>query len=103
VGRPGLLDACIAAVRARARVVMAGTCVEPDPFWPIAALLKETTIRFAAYYSPAEFRTVIGAFAAGTIDPGPLVGRRLPLAALDDAFAALAASSTNGKILVEPG
>ena len=102
VGRPGLLDACIAAIRPKGRIVVAGTCAEPDPFWSIAALLKEVSIRFAVYYSPAEFRTVIDAFAGGSIDPGPLVGRAMPLTALNDAFAALAASSTNGKILVDP-
>ncbi len=81
---------------------MAGTCAEPDPFWSIAALLKEATIRFAVYYAPAEFGAVIDAFAAGSIDPGSLVGGQMPLTALNDAFAALAASSVNGKILVEP-
>jgi 2-desacetyl-2-hydroxyethyl bacteriochlorophyllide A dehydrogenase len=102
VGKPGLLDACVAAIRPRGRIVVAGTCVEPDPFWSVAALLKEVSIRFAVYYSPAEFHTVIDAFAGRSIDPGPLVGREVALTALNDAFAALAASSTNGKILVVP-
>ena len=77
-------------------------CTERDPFWPMLALLKEVTIRFAVYYTQAEFRAVIDAFARAGIDPGPLVGRRVALAGLDDAFAVLAAGSTNGKILVEP-
>ena len=75
VGKPGLLDQCIAATRAKGRLVVAGVCVEQDPFWSMAALMKELTIRFAVYYTPGEFRTVINAFATGAIDPGPLVAR----------------------------
>jgi threonine dehydrogenase-like Zn-dependent dehydrogenase len=65
-------------------------------------LLKEASIQFAVYYTPQEFRTVIQAFADGTLDPGPLVGRTMPLPELDDAFAQLAAGSINGKILLVP-
>jgi 2-desacetyl-2-hydroxyethyl bacteriochlorophyllide A dehydrogenase len=102
VGKPGLLDACVAAIRPKGRIVVAGTCAEPDPFWSVAALLKEASINFAVYYAPAEFLTVIEAFTDGTVDPRPLVGRRMPLSALNDAFTALAESSVDGKILVEP-
>ena len=102
VGRPGLLDACVDAIRPKGRVVVAGTCVEPDPFWSVAALMKEAIIAFAVYYAPEEFRTVIRAFTDGTLDPGPLVGRRMALAEVNEAFAALAASTVDGKILVEP-
>ncbi len=102
VGKPGLLDACIASARPRGRIVVAGTCIEPDPFMSVAALMKEVSIRFAVYYAPEEFRTVIDAFASGAIDPGPLVGATMRLDALDEGFAALAAGSTLGKILIEP-
>ncbi len=100
VGKPGLLDASVAAIRPQGRIVGAGTCVEPDPFWPIAALMKEASITYAVYYTPAEFRAVVDAFADGTLDPGAVVGRTVALAELNDAFAALAANSANGKILV---
>ncbi len=102
VGKPGLLDAAVAASRPKGRIVVAGVCTEQDPFWSMLALLKEVSISFAVYYTPAEFRAVIDAFAGGTIDPGQLVGRTVDLVALDDAFAALADGSTSGKILVRP-
>ena len=102
VGKPGLLDACVTAARPRGRIVVAGTCIEPDPFTSVAALMKEVSIRFAVYYTPDEFRTVIDAFASGTIDPGPLVGATMGLDSLDDGFDALAAGSTLGKILIQP-
>ena len=79
VGKPGLLDACIAAARPKGRIVVAGVCTEQDPFWSIAALMKELTIHFVVYYTPDEFRTVIEAFGAGAIEPGRLVGRTFAL------------------------
>ena len=102
VGKPGLLNRCVAAIRPKGRIVVAGTCAEPDSFWSIAALMKEAVIRFAVYYSPAEFHTVIDAFASQSINPRPLVGRETELTELNEAFAALAANSINGKILVTP-
>jgi (R,R)-butanediol dehydrogenase / meso-butanediol dehydrogenase / diacetyl reductase len=102
VGKAGLVNACIAATRAKGRIVVAGVCAEQDPFWSMAALMKELTIRFAVYYSPDEFRTVVGAFASSAIDPGRLVGRIEMLQELPAAFVALADGSVQGKILIDP-
>jgi 2-desacetyl-2-hydroxyethyl bacteriochlorophyllide A dehydrogenase len=102
VGRPGLLDECVTAARPRGRIVVAGVCGEQDRFWSIAALMKEVTIAFAVYYSPAEFRTVIEAFDGGTIDPAPLIGRVTEIARIDEQFELLASASVSGKILVDP-
>jgi 2-desacetyl-2-hydroxyethyl bacteriochlorophyllide A dehydrogenase len=102
VGKPGLLDACIAATRAKGRIAIAGVCTEQDPFWPMAALMKELSIHFAVYYTPDEFRTVIQAFVSGSIAPAQLVGRTIGLGSLNEAFDLLAASSTQGKILIDP-
>jgi (R,R)-butanediol dehydrogenase/meso-butanediol dehydrogenase/diacetyl reductase len=103
VGKPGLLDACIAATRPKGRIVVAGVCTEQDPFWSMAALMKELTIHFAVYYTPHEFRTVIEAFASGAIEPDRLVGRTVGLNSLAQAFEALSEASTAGKILITPG
>ena len=102
VGKPGLLDACAAAARTQGRVVVAGVCAEPDPFLPLVALLKELTVRFSVYYRPDEFRAVVEAFATGRVDPTPLVTRTVGLADLDQAFASLATSPTDLKVLVDP-
>jgi 2-desacetyl-2-hydroxyethyl bacteriochlorophyllide A dehydrogenase len=102
VGKPGLLDACIAATRAKGRIVIAGVCTEQDPFWSMAALMKELSIHFAVYYTPDEFRAVIEAFVSGAITPAQLVGRTVGLGSLNEAFDLLAASSTHGKIVIDP-
>jgi (R,R)-butanediol dehydrogenase / meso-butanediol dehydrogenase / diacetyl reductase len=101
-GKPGLLDGCVAAARPRGRVVVAGTCVEPTSLTPIAALMKEVSISFAVYYTPAEFSEVIAALAGGLIAPAPLVSRRLGLEDLNDAFGDLARPAAGAKTLILP-
>jgi (R,R)-butanediol dehydrogenase/meso-butanediol dehydrogenase/diacetyl reductase len=102
VGKPGLLNSAVAAAAVKGRIVIAGVCAEPDPFLPIAALLKELTVAFAVYYRPEEFRRVIDAFTSGSLDPGPLIADTVPLDGIDAAFRAAAASTTCGKVLVDP-
>jgi (R,R)-butanediol dehydrogenase/meso-butanediol dehydrogenase/diacetyl reductase len=102
VGKPGLLDRCVAATATKGRVVVAGVCAEPDPYLPVMALLKELTISFAVYYRPEEFELVINAFETGQIDPDPLVTRIVALEQLDSAFASLTGTATDSKILVDP-
>jgi (R,R)-butanediol dehydrogenase/meso-butanediol dehydrogenase/diacetyl reductase len=102
VGKPGLLDRCVAATRTKGRVVVAGVCIEPDAYLPATALMKELTVAFSVYYRPDEFRSVIDAFVTGQIDPSPLVTRRVPLDQVDGAFDALTGSVVDSKILVDP-
>ena len=101
-GKPGLLDGCVAAARPRGRVVVAGLCMEPSPLTSIAALMKEVSISFAVYYTPAEFQAVIESFADGRIDPALLVSRRLGLTRLNDAADDLARTAAGAKTLIEP-
>jgi 2-desacetyl-2-hydroxyethyl bacteriochlorophyllide A dehydrogenase len=101
-GKPGLLNACVTAARTKGRIVVAGVCPEPVPLASVAALMKEVSIGFAVYYTTDEFRTVIGAFADGQIDPSPLLSRRFDLALVNDAFDDLVGTAASGKILLEP-
>jgi (R,R)-butanediol dehydrogenase/meso-butanediol dehydrogenase/diacetyl reductase len=101
-GKPGLLDACVAAVRTKGRVVVAGVCPGPTPLASVPALLKEVSIGFAVYYTTEEFRTVIDAFADGRIDPSPLLSRRFDLSLVNDAFDDLARTAAGAKILIDP-
>jgi (R,R)-butanediol dehydrogenase / meso-butanediol dehydrogenase / diacetyl reductase len=102
VGKPGLLDACVAAVATKGRIVIAGVCVEPDPYLPMVALLKEVTVAFSVYYRPEEFEQVIEAFADGRIDPTALVTDTVGLDQVDGAFDRLMHDPTDCKVLVDP-
>jgi len=101
-GKPGLLDGCVAAARPRGRVVMAGVALEPTSFSTVRALMKEVSISFAVYYTPADFRAVLAAFASGQLDPAPLESRRVDLGRLNEAFDDLARTATSAKTLIEP-
>jgi (R,R)-butanediol dehydrogenase / meso-butanediol dehydrogenase / diacetyl reductase len=103
VGRPELLQACQAALRAFGRIVVSGACEGPMPIEPITALLKELTIRFSVCYSPDEFRATVAAFADGAIDPTPMIGPALSLDRIGEAFELVRAAAVHGRVLVNPG
>ncbi len=102
VGRPELLQACQTAVRPLGRIVISGACAEAAPIEPITALLKELTIRFSVCYRPDEFREVIAAFSSGDVDPAPMIGPRLGLARIAEAFDLVRNAGVHGRVLVTP-
>jgi (R,R)-butanediol dehydrogenase / meso-butanediol dehydrogenase / diacetyl reductase len=97
-----MLDVCANAAGTHGTVVVAGVCMEPDPFMPLVALLKELTVRFAVYYRRHEFAHALGALARGLIDPAPFVTDRVALDGIGDAFASLPANPDQRKVLVRP-
>lgn len=101
-GKPGVLDASTAAVTNLGRVVIAGVCAEPDPFFSMLALLKEISIKFAIYYRPDDFRTVVDAFALGLIDPAPLRTGTVGFDGVAAAFASMNTSRAELKVIVDP-
>jgi len=84
VGRPGLLDGCIAAARIGGQIILAGGASAPDTFLPVMGMLKELSLRFCVYYRRSEWAYTIKMLAQGRIDPRPLVSDRVGL----DRFAA---------------
>ncbi len=102
VGRPGLLNAAVAAVRMRGVVVSAGICREPDPFDQIAASAKEATIHFPLYYGIEDTRDLLALVEAGKLDPAGLISHRVSLDELPEAFVALRTPTDQVKVVVEP-
>ena len=100
VGRPELLQACQAAVRPLGRIVISGACAEAVPIEPITALLKELTIRFSVCYGPDEFREVISAFGSVAVDPAPMMGPRLSLDRITEAFELVRNAGAHGRVFV---
>ncbi len=102
VGRPGMLDTAMAAVRPRGRVVTAGVCMEPDSFDHLLAYGKEPVIRPARFYTKAENAFVLEMIDAGRIDPAPLISHRVTLDELPTAFEALRTPTDQCKVMVTP-
>jgi (R,R)-butanediol dehydrogenase / meso-butanediol dehydrogenase / diacetyl reductase len=102
VGRPGLIDVCVSAAAVHGRVLIAGVCTKPDPFVPVAALVKELTMSFSVYYQRRHFAHTIAMLAAGRIDPALFITDRVGLDDFPAVFAALQLPSAQRKVLVQP-
>jgi (R,R)-butanediol dehydrogenase/meso-butanediol dehydrogenase/diacetyl reductase len=102
VGVPGMLMQCVELAPARSRIVVAGVCMEPDAFLPVAALLKELSFHFVLAYHHRDWRLTLDMLEAGRIDASPMVTDVVDLAGLPTAFEALKKPTTQCKVLVEP-
>ena len=102
VGRPGMLDAAVAAVRPMGTVVTGGVCMEPDGFDHLAAYFKQPQIRTARVYTKAENEFILEMIAAGRVDPSPMISHRITLDELPVAFEALRKPTDQCKVMVIP-
>jgi (R,R)-butanediol dehydrogenase/meso-butanediol dehydrogenase/diacetyl reductase len=102
VGRPGMLNTAIAAVRTRGTVVAAGICRVPDTIDHVRASACEATIRFPLFYTIEDTSIVADLIASLRLSPEALVSHRIELAELPEAFAALRAPRDQVKVIVEP-
>jgi (R,R)-butanediol dehydrogenase/meso-butanediol dehydrogenase/diacetyl reductase len=102
VGLPGMTSACVGAAKLHGQVVIAGVCTKPDPYVPIAAVMKELTIDFVVYYTRREFFAVADALDQGVVDAAAFVTKRVGLAGADAAFIELTEAKDQRKILVLP-
>lgn len=102
VGRPGMLNAAVAAVRPQGRVVTGGVCMEPDSFDHLLAYAKEPTVRAARVYTKAENEFILEMMATGRIDPTPMISHRVGLDDLPAAFEALRSPTDQCKVMVTP-
>ncbi len=102
VGAQGLIEDAIARVRFRGRVIVAGVCVGPDSFQPVAAVMKETAVQFVLAYEKDDFQYTLDMLEQGRVDPTELVTDRIGLDGVPAAFAALAQPTHQCKVLVFP-
>jgi (R,R)-butanediol dehydrogenase/meso-butanediol dehydrogenase/diacetyl reductase len=102
VGLPGMTDVCVGASVRHGHVVIAGVCTKPDPYVPIAAVVKELTMDFVVYYTRREFFAVADALGSDAVDAAAFVTKRVELAEADDAFTELIEAKDQRKILVLP-
>lgn len=90
----GLVDKC-------GEVVVVGVCMEPDQIMPIHWIFKEVSVHFALAYSRSDFEETIGALAAGSIDPAPMVTDIIGIEQVPATFEALRQPTTQAKVLIE--
>lgn len=100
VGNRGLIDFACSLVRVHGTVVGVGLCVAGDEWNPFAALSKEITLVFAAFFTMAEFEAALDALGPGGFRPQELVTSRIDLEDLPTTFEALRSRSTQCKVLI---
>lgn len=102
VGVPGMLQKVFEGAPPKARVVVAGACMEPDTVVPVLAIVKELRLAFVFGYTREEFAQALDAIAGGAVDPAPMVTATVGLDGVAGAFSALGDPERHVKILVHP-
>ena len=103
IGVPGSLALAISHAPAMSRVVVVGSCMQPDTLRPVLPQMKQLTIAFSFAYDPFEFADTLRAIAEGEIDVTPMITGVCGIDGVAGAFAALGSPDDHVKILVEPG
>jgi threonine dehydrogenase-like Zn-dependent dehydrogenase len=102
VGVPGLIDQIMRDAPPRARIVVAGVCMEDDRIRPMFGINKELSLQFVLGYAPDEFAAALRALAEGEVDVARWITGRVGIADVAAAFETLANPQAHAKILVEP-
>lgn len=103
VGVPGMIEKLIHDAPMMSRIVVVGSCLEPDTFNPSLAVNKEIDLRFSVGYNPGEFRDTLHLIADGKIPAAPFVTGTVGFGGVDAAFTALGHPEEHAKILIDPG
>ncbi len=90
VGVEGTIQEAVELVARQGRVVVVGVCMRPDTIRPMAAITKHLTLQFVLGYTADEYAESLAAIADGSVDPAPMVTRRVTLDELPATFQALA-------------
>jgi (R,R)-butanediol dehydrogenase/meso-butanediol dehydrogenase/diacetyl reductase len=101
VGVRGTLGEALGYACHRGTVVVLGACMDPDEIFPLQALLKELTLRFALAYSKGEFAETLEALDSRRMNAGELITDIVGIADLPGAFEALMHPNAQGKVLIE--
>jgi (R,R)-butanediol dehydrogenase/meso-butanediol dehydrogenase/diacetyl reductase len=102
VGLPGMQQLAINYASVDGRVVVVGVCMDVDRIMPIAALMKELTVKYVLRYVRADFALSLDMLAAGRIVTTPMITGSVGFAALPEMFEKLKTSKTESKVIFEP-
>jgi 2-desacetyl-2-hydroxyethyl bacteriochlorophyllide A dehydrogenase len=103
-GAPGAARLAIRLARRGGRVVLTGIPVDESDSIGVQELVTAAVQLKAVFGAPsAAWVHAVRAFAAGVLDPGPLVGRTFALEDVESAFAALDSPDREDvKVLLQP-
>ena len=102
VGVPGVMDSIIRACAPRARIMVAGWCLEMDQLFTPAAHTKGVRVQFGGGPAPEDFAAAVRGLGDGLIDPSPWLGERVGLGGVADALEAMRNPENPIRTLVDP-
>ena len=102
VGAPGVLQSIIEGAPHFSRIVVVGVCMQSDTIQGAVAINKGCDLRFAAGYSPLEFRDTLHLIAEGKVTCGAMITAEVGLEGVAAAFEALGDPDRHAKILIDP-
>jgi 2-desacetyl-2-hydroxyethyl bacteriochlorophyllide A dehydrogenase len=102
VGARGMVATCIDALKPRGTAVIAGVCLEEDPFMPVVGVTKDVDLAFVSYYTHEEFGRSARLLGSGRLDPGPMITDRIGLDDVAATFERLRTPGADRKVLVVP-
>jgi 2-desacetyl-2-hydroxyethyl bacteriochlorophyllide A dehydrogenase len=100
VGRPGIVDAIIAAVPRNSLVVVVGNVLGASSIDQVVAFNKELDLRFTMNYTPREFGQTLDDVAEGRIDVAPVLTGVMRPEQVEEAFAALLDPEAHAKVVL---
>jgi threonine dehydrogenase-like Zn-dependent dehydrogenase len=101
VGSPETIQSCLRLVRPGGTVLLMGVCLGTFEVQPVLWMLNELTIRSSLGCDRDAQRTTLRWLLEGTVEPGVLLTRRVPLEEAPAALAALSAGADEIKVVVE--
>ena len=103
-GTPGSAQLAIDLARRGGRVVLTGIPADAADSVSAQSLVTSAVTVFNVFGAPSRaWLHTVRAFAAGLLDPTPLITHELPLAEVREAFRLMIDDPSAGKILLRPG
>jgi len=102
VGVTGVVDQIIRNCAARARIIVAGWCLETDHQLTVCAHTKALNIQYGGGTSPEGFATTLKLIAEGKLDPRPWLGGVVGLSGVADALDGVGDPDNPIRTLVDP-
>jgi (R,R)-butanediol dehydrogenase/meso-butanediol dehydrogenase/diacetyl reductase len=101
IGRP-VLQHLFEIAPHRARLVLAGTCMEPEEIKILTGEMKCLKLSLAFGYEPSDFELVLDLLASGRINAEPLISDRIPLDEVPQVFESLQKPNDRCKVIIQP-
>jgi len=102
VGVPGLLHEMFRSVGFGAKIVMGGSCVEPEQIFVPCAQMKRLKVHFAAGEEQQDLDLALRSIADGTIDIRPWLGARIGLTGVADTLEHMKSPTAPVRTVVDP-